>query len=326
MVAREYRHWLWSASALLTLSMGARAQDPAFSQFFANPLYLNPAMAGVEGPTKFYLGYRNQWPGAAQPYTTYHASWDQYFDALQGGIGLHVINDRQGGGVINTISVDAIYAYHLKVSHELSLTGGFQLSVGHRNRKTGDLVLPSDLLGIPGNQLYDYSVLYPDFAVGFGAFYKNFFGGIAAHHLMEPNPTLQDNPNARLARKYTAHIGAIIPIYEKRFGTESLQLSPNLVFFQQGIYQQLNYGMEVLFKGFVGGIWFRQDLKFSYGALIFSAGYGNGQYRLRYSYDRKLSRPDLHIPTLGSHEISVVVLLQNLNKTTKHRAIKSPKI
>jgi hypothetical protein len=121
-------------------------------------------------------------------------------------------------------------------------------------------------------------------------------------------------------------VGAIIPIYEKRFGTEAMQLSPNLVFFQQGIYQQLNYGLEVLFNGFVGGLWFRQDLLFSFGALIFSAGYGNGKYRVRYSYDRKLSRPDLHIPTLGSHEISVVVLLENLNKTTKHRAIKSPKI
>jgi type IX secretion system PorP/SprF family membrane protein len=169
-------------------------------------------------------------------------------------------------------------------------------------------------------------VLYPDFAVGFAAFYKNFYGGIAAHHLMEPNPTTQDDPNARLARKYTAHVGAIIPIYERRFGTEALQLSPNLVFFQQDIYQQLNYGMEVLFKGFVGGIWFRQDLLFSYGTLIFSAGYGNGQYRVRYSYDKKLSRPDLLIPTLGSHEISVVVLFENMNRSTKHRAIKSPKI
>lgn len=325
-VAKEYSYLLWTAGVMMAISSGASAQDPAFSQFFANPLYMNPAMAGVEGPVKLHLGYRNQWPGATNPYSTYHASYDQYIDALHGGIGAHVINDRQGGGIINTISVDAIYAYHLKVSHELTVTGGFQLSVGHRNRKTDDLVLPSDLMGTPGNTLYGYSVLYPDFAVGFAAFYKNFYGGLAAHHLMEPNPTIQDNPNSRLARKYTAHLGAIIPIYERRFGTEALQLSPNLVFIQQDIYQQLNYGLEVLFKGFVGGIWFRQDLLFSYGTLVFSAGYGNGQYRVRYSYDAKLSRPDLHIPTLGSHEISVVVILENINKTTKHRAIKSPKI
>ena len=228
-VAKKFTYLLWTAVVLMSLSVGASAQDPAFSQFFANPLYMNPAMAGGEGPVKLYLGYRNQWPGATNPYSTYHASYDQYVDALHGGIGAHVINDRQGGGIINTISVDAIYAYHLKVNHELTVTGGFQLSVGHRNRKTDDLVLPSDLAGLPGNTLYGYSVLYPDFAVGFGAFYKNFYGGIAAHHLMEPNPTIQDDPNSRIARKYTAHIGAIIPIYERRFGTEALQLSPNLV-------------------------------------------------------------------------------------------------
>lgn len=322
----ENGYVVWTAGMLILLSMRAEAQDPAFSQFFANPLYMNPAMAGVEGPVKLYLGYRNQWPGAARPYTTYHASYDQFIEALQGGVGFHVINDSQGGGVINTLSVDAIYAYHLKVSRELTVTGGFQLSVGHRNMKTDDLVLPSDLLGIPGNTLYNYSRLYPDFAVGFGAFYKHFYGGIAVHHLLEPNPTQQDNPDARLARKYTAHAGVMIPIYEKRFGTEALQLSPNLVFIQQDIYQQLNYGLEVLFKGFVGGIWFRQDLLFSYGSLVFSAGYGNDQYRVRYSYDAKLSRPDLHVPTMGSHEISAVVILKNMNKSTKHRAIKSPKI
>ena len=107
-VAKEYIYLFWTAGVLMTLSVGASAQDPAFSQFFANPLYLNPAMAGVEGPVKLYLGYRNQWPGATNPYSTYHASYDQYIDALHGGIGAHVINDRQGGGIINTISVDAI--------------------------------------------------------------------------------------------------------------------------------------------------------------------------------------------------------------------------
>ena len=32
---------------LLSISKEIRAQDPAFSQFYANPLYLNPAFAGA---------------------------------------------------------------------------------------------------------------------------------------------------------------------------------------------------------------------------------------------------------------------------------------
>jgi len=118
----------------------------------------------------------------------------------------------------------------------------------------------------------------------------------------------------------------MIPIYERRLGREVLQLSPNVVFMQQDIYQQLNYGLEVLFRNLMGGVWFRQDLTFSYGTLIFSMGYGTDKFRVRYSYDAKLSAPEVHIPSLGAHEISMVIIFENLYKSAKHRAIKCPKI
>jgi type IX secretion system PorP/SprF family membrane protein len=325
-VAEEHGILLWMAGILLFMTPDAESQDPAFSQFYANPLYMNPAMAGVEGPPKVYLGYRNQWPGAVNPYVTYHASYDQHIEVLQGGVGIHIGNDRQGGGVFNTLSVDALYAYHLQVSKDLMVTGGFQASVGQRNMDPSDLVLPSDLTGAGTTTLTAYSKVFPDFALGFSGFYKNFFGGFAVHHLLEPYGSPSGDPNTRLSRKYTAHLGALIPIIEKRLGTEVLQLSPHLIFMQQDIYQQLNYGLEVLFRGIIAGAWFRQDLLFSYGTIIFSAGYGNGQFRFRYSYDAKLSPPDLHIPTLGAHELSMVVIFENLKKTTKHRAIKCPRI
>ena len=325
-VAYEHRVGGLFLGILVSTTVGVKSQDPAFSQFYANPLYMNPAMTGLEGPPKVYLGYRNQWPGATNPYVTYHASYDQYLEALQGGVGIHVGNDRQGGGVFNTLSVDAIYAYHLKVSSHLLITGGFQASFGQRNMDPSDLVLPSDLTGAGTTVLTAYSKAYPDFAVGFAGFYKNVFGGIAVHHLLEPYGSPSEDPNTKISRKYTAHVGALIPIIEKRLGTEVLQISPHLIFMQQDIYQQLNYGLEVLFRGVIAGVWFRQDLLFSYGTLIFSAGYGSGQFRIRYSYDAKLSPPDLYIPTLGAHELSMVVIFENLKKTTKHRAIKCPKI
>jgi type IX secretion system PorP/SprF family membrane protein len=315
-----------SAGLLFLLSMGVGAQDPAFSQFFANPLYMNPAMAGIEGPVKVYLGYRNQWPGATDPYSTYHAAYEQYIDRIQGGVGVHIMNDRQGGGVFNTLSVDAIYAYQLRVSNRLMLSGGFQASAGQRNLDPSGLVLPDGLAGTGTTTLTAYSRIYPDFATGIAAFYGNFYGGIAVHHLLEPYTAPSEDPNTRLSRKYTLHAGLMIPIYEKRFGKEVLQLSPNIIFMQQDIYQQLNYGLEVLFNGIYGGLWFRQDLLFSYGTLIFSAGYGNNKFRVRYSYDVKLSPPDLHIPTLGAHEISLLVIFENLKNSGKRKAIKSPKI
>ena len=307
------------------MSGASQAQDPALSHFFANPLYLNPALAGTDGPARVFVGYRNQWPGATSPYVTYHASWDQHIEVLQGGVGLHIMNDRQGGGVFNTLSVDAAYAYHLKVSRWLHFTGGLQVSLGQRNMNPDGLVLPEELNGTLSGSLYGYSKLYPDFSAGISFGYRNLYGGFATHHLLQPYLSVSENPDAKLRRRYTLHAGIMIPVFEKRFGTELLQLSPNLIFVYQGIYQQINYGFEVIYKGLLGGLWFRQDLIFSTGALIFSAGYSWEKVSVRYSYDAKLSSPEIHIPSMGAHEISMMISFENLKKSTKQRAIKSPR-
>lgn len=326
MVDIGYIKILWVLGVLLLTGSACIAQDPASSHFYANQLFMNPGMAGVEGPTKVSIGYRNQWPGSAGAYSTYHAAYEQYLEALQGGVGIHVMNDRQGEGTFNAMSIDAIYAYHLKVSHQLTLTGGLQASVGQRSLNIDGLVLPDELTGVSGSELIGYSKWYPDFAVGFGAFYKDFYGGIACHHLIQPYMSTSKDPNTKLSRRYTAHIGTMIPVYEKRLGREVLQLSPNLVFIQQDIYQQINYGLEVMFNSLLFGVWLRQDLSFSYGTAIFSVGYTRDQFRFRYSYDAKLSAPDLHIPSMGAHEISLGIIFENLYKSRKPRAIKSPKI
>ncbi len=305
----------------------AVSQDPISSQYYANQLFMNPGMAGIEDNTKVSLGYRNQWPSAAQSYNTYHAAYEQYLEPAQGGIGIHLVNDRQGGGTFNTMSLDAVYAYHLKVTRRLTVTGGMQASVGQRNFNTNNLSLPDDLAnGITTSDIPGYSKWYPDFAVGFAAFYNNIYGGLAFHHLLEPYMSPTKDPNTKLSRRYTAHVGAMIPIYEKRFGQEVLQLSPNLIFIQQDIYQQINYGLEVVYKSLLAGIWVRQDLLFSYGTAIFSVGYARDKFRFRYSYDTKISAPDLYVPSMGAHEISLIIIFENLYKSGKPRAIKSPKI
>ncbi|HQK98508.1 MAG TPA: type IX secretion system membrane protein PorP/SprF, partial [Bacteroidia bacterium] len=73
---------------LVGLSLVADAQDPQFTQFYANPLYLNPAFAGSGRCPRVGINYRNQWPALKQTYITTSASYDQHFDALNGGVGL----------------------------------------------------------------------------------------------------------------------------------------------------------------------------------------------------------------------------------------------
>ncbi|MDZ7648916.1 MAG: type IX secretion system membrane protein PorP/SprF [Cytophagales bacterium] len=50
----------------LGMGMAAHAQDPQFSQYYAAPLYLNPAFTGTTQDHRFITNYRNQWPNAAR--------------------------------------------------------------------------------------------------------------------------------------------------------------------------------------------------------------------------------------------------------------------
>ena len=87
-------------AACIFISNEADGQDAAFSQFYANPLYLNPAFAGAtpKGCPRASLNWRDQWPGIGSSYITTSASWDKHINAIGGGLGIIVVNDRSGNG------------------------------------------------------------------------------------------------------------------------------------------------------------------------------------------------------------------------------------
>ena len=113
---------------ILGINQIARAQDPQFSQFYANPLYLNPAFAGSEQCPRAHINYRNQWPALGSTYVTYSASYDQHVDWLEGGVGINIINDVQGDGAINTFYANLMYAYTFKINRKFYLKAAFEAS------------------------------------------------------------------------------------------------------------------------------------------------------------------------------------------------------
>ena len=52
----------FTAFVLTSIFFSTKAQDATFSQFYANPTYLNPALAGSGICPRVSLNYRNQWP------------------------------------------------------------------------------------------------------------------------------------------------------------------------------------------------------------------------------------------------------------------------
>src|SRR5215471_8523943 len=93
----------------LSFSIEALAQDPAFSQFFASPLTLNPAFTGkFNGVFRAAGNYRNQWPTINNSFITSTISVDGgiFRNKLPAndlcGLGLMVMTNKTGNGILNS--------------------------------------------------------------------------------------------------------------------------------------------------------------------------------------------------------------------------------
>jgi hypothetical protein len=65
--------------------LGINAQDPHFSQFYSNPLYLATSFAGSSLGSRVVLNYRDQWPSVPGTYITSSFSFDHYFPKIKSG-------------------------------------------------------------------------------------------------------------------------------------------------------------------------------------------------------------------------------------------------
>jgi len=99
-------------------------QDPGFSQFFSNPLHLNPALTGASELPRIVLNYRNQWPQKGSTYTTYSVSFDQISKKLNTGFGLFMHHDQELNNVITSKVAAISYSYHIELGYSSFMTLG----------------------------------------------------------------------------------------------------------------------------------------------------------------------------------------------------------
>ena len=114
-----YRIPLLLCVLMLALDGAVTAQDPQFSQFYAAPLYLNPAMAGSTGQARAGINYRNQWPAIDANFTTMSAYFDYFIEDKNSAVGMIITRDKEGLAGLRSISLGLQYAYELKINENL---------------------------------------------------------------------------------------------------------------------------------------------------------------------------------------------------------------
>lgn len=304
---------------MLCLSIGTlSAQDPIFTQFYANPLYLNPAFAGSGRCLRVNLNFRNQWAGIEGTYVTYSASVDKHVDAIQGGLGLIATSDNAGSGVLRTTNISGVYSYLFQPNRYLSIRFGFQATFFQKTIDWSRLTF-GDMIDERRGFVYDTQEKKKldqksnvDFSAGILAYSKRFYGGIAANHLTQPDEGLLGT--SKLPMKITAHAGAMLPIGDK--GNQTY-ISPNVLFQHQQDFDHLHLGVYINKGPLVAGMWFRYS-----DAFIVLVGFQHNSFKIGYSYDVTISK--LTNATYGSHEISFSKQFQCKPKSRKIRGDSCP--
>lgn len=306
------------------LTNSVQAQDPSFSQFYANPLYLNPAFAGTARCPRVCMNFRDQWPNIAGTYVTTSVSYDQYVRGISGGLGVLVTNDRAGAGTLNTLNASLIYAYQLNISPGFSLKFGMQATYGQKYLDWSKLNFGDQIDSRYGFQYNtketapsSFTKNYADFSAGFLAYGQHFYVGGAVNHLTRPEVSFWNHAEDRLPMKITAHAGAIIPLKKGNRFVTPVTISPNILYQRQQAFQQLNVGFYVTRGPIVGGFWYRNRDSF-----IVLVGIQQNFFRIGYSYDITTSK--LTNATAGSHEVSMSFFIPCKDPRKRFRTIECP--
>lgn len=192
-------------------------QDAQLSQYMFNPLYINPAAAGMDGVTRFQLHYRNQWSDYQTTFDGSGSLGTQIFTAsmplngLHSGIGIQFVNDKtpSGAGYQNML---------LSYSYQIGLSNGGVVSIGakggfhtksfdsrFRPRDTGDPIVDA-LTGSINQTKADFSV---------GAIYKtaNYQIGASLNHVNTPKYSFGTDNSGQYAIKQVLNLTAIYDYY-----------------------------------------------------------------------------------------------------------------
>lgn len=314
----------------------AKAQDPHFTQFYAAPTYLNPAFAGTSTQSRVALNYRHQWPAISGAFVTQNASFDQYFNGINSGVGVMVTHDRAGTGALSFLNVAAQYAYEVHLSRKFSLRPALQVSVTQRSLDYNRLTFGDQLLRDNAHHTLDpdlaqfgnRKVMYPDFGGGLLLFSDAIWFGVSAMHLNRPNQSLIEQ-ESRVPIKYSMHGGWRKRVNKKEYNAPKQYLVTAFHYRAQHNFDQLDIGIYYEYDPITFGVWYRglpglkgNDAGYAHhDALALMLGCQIKSIYVGYSYDITIS--NLAVNTGGSHEISLITeFASRRNKRkSKHRVI-----
>ncbi len=300
---------------LIITAPAAFSQDAYFSQFYANPVYLNSALAGAEGNARFTLIHRQQW-NAVNAFNSTFFSFDNTL-GKNSGWAVHAMNDNQLDGVINNSAIGTTLSHRIALDRGAILGGGISLAYRQKSFNWGNLVF-EDQLRAGSNSLYpsderigeSKTVMYD---VGIGMVYasERLMAGINIAHINQPKERFNPDSEAVLPRRYTAHVAYSFSKINR--GNSSYNITPSVIYENQAGLSYLNVGGYWNNEILTFGTWYRVNQ-----AMVFTAGLSFNQFNIGYSYDYTLNQSMSNFGSTNEFSVSYRFKLSKKNKNYKY--------
>jgi len=296
---------------ILLISVSLKGQDPHFSQFYANALYLAPSFAGAIEENRISINYRNQWPAVSGVFNTYSFSYDRYMPNFRSGIGILATYDVAGSGDLSTTNIGLLYSYDIQLNREWHIRPGINFKFTYLGLNYGKLIWNS-MITARGTTPSVYpppfeGVADVDFAFSALAYNDRIWGGVNFDHLFKPRQSFYGDWDTHVPVKVNVFGGIQISRRGRLLNrySEVISVAANIKY--QDRFWQSDLGLYYYRDPVIFGLWYR-GIPFvtsqAGDAIIGLIGIKTQNLHIGYSYDFTIS--NLIASTGGSHEISLV--------------------
>ncbi|HQD12278.1 MAG TPA: PorP/SprF family type IX secretion system membrane protein [Chitinophagales bacterium] len=232
---------------------GAFAQDPHFSQIQYNPIYLNPANAGLTeyGKANRIAGlYRDQWRVLPVPYSSTFGSYDRLMKKWDKGWtlggGVSFLYDRAGEGHLSIFNPNLTMSAGKYFNEEKQLiTLGITAGITIKTLDYLGLQFDNQYNGIsfdpnlpPGETFANNQVSFPNFTLGLGFRTKikektTLDVGASTSNLHQPDQNFLYYSSTKLPSRHTAYAKAKVGI------KDNWNIQPGVFFQNQRKFNQV---------------------------------------------------------------------------------------
>lgn len=261
-VSRLYK--IITLTIVISLPLNLLAQNPYFSQYYAAPLYLNPALAGANREIDLGVNYRSQWNSDDAPYELSQFSFIypimiNYGARLKhlGGVGFTAFRDVAGeGAIFKTTGLNIGGSYRISLNKSHTILTGLQAGIVQKSVDLSRLRWGSqydEFIGFddrlaPSIGDINEQAIFPTFEAGLFWHYAlevpsyvtsgswAVFSGFSVANLNQPDESLLRDGTSKLPMLFKLHGGV-----EYR-ASRSFKVSPSFLLMRQNHNKQYNIG------------------------------------------------------------------------------------